>query len=83
MLTRCKNTFVVNLKNSLQQAYKKANIPQLNDISAFLVDLIQENQEFRIHNRHLEVQPIFKELNALVNLYSQSLKLISKLEFAK
>jgi hypothetical protein len=83
MLKRCKSTFVGSLKNSITDAYKMKNIPRLNDITNFLIDLIQENQVFRINNRHLENQPIFQELDSLVNLYSNCLHLIAKLEFRK
>ena len=83
MLKRCKSTFVGSLKSSIIDAYKMKNIPRLNDITNFLIDLIQENQAFRIQNRHLESQSIFRELDTLVNLYSNCLQLIARLEFRR
>lgn len=84
MLTRYKKSmFIANLKEAIKQAYKLQNIPRLNDISNTLLELIYENEQFRIRNRHLEPQPLYSELNLYVNLYSQNLKLISKLEFTK
>ena len=56
---------------------------RLNDLSVFLLEMIYENEQFRISNRHLEPQPIYTELNQLVDLYSQNLKMITKLEFMK
>jgi hypothetical protein len=84
MLTRCKkNVFITNLKEAIQHAYKRQNIPRLNDFSEYLIDLIQENQAFRIQHSYMELQPIYKELNQLTDLLSQNLRLITKLECAK
>jgi hypothetical protein len=74
---------IYQFKNLIKEAYKKHNIPRLNDISNTLLDLIYENEQFRIRNRHLEPQPLYSELSQYVNLYSQNLRLISKLEFTK
>ncbi|MFW9876143.1 MAG: hypothetical protein ACFFG0_23830 [Candidatus Thorarchaeota archaeon] len=80
---RNKNTFIINLRKAVQQAYKRGNIPRLNDYSEYIVDLIQENQAFRIHNQHIELHALYIELNQLTDLLSQNLRLITKLEFAK
>ena len=78
-----KDMFITNLRKAIQQAYKRGNIPRLNDVSEFIVDLIQENQAFRIQNQHIELRPLYLELNQLTDLLSQNLRLITKLEFAK
>ena len=83
MLLRKKsqNILLSQFKNQVKIAYLKANIPKLNDLSETLLDLISESQSFRIKNRHLEPQPLYVEIDQYLNLYSQVLKLVAKLEF--
>ena len=75
------NVFIDNIKSAMCQAYKNANIPKLNDISTLLMELILENQTFRIQNRHLEPKMVYDDQNRYVLLYAQILKMVSKLEF--
>ena len=77
------NVFIDNIKSAMFQAYKTANIPKLNDISELLMELMLENQMFRIQNRHLEPKAIYDDQNRYVLLYTQILKMVSKLEFTK
>jgi hypothetical protein len=75
------NVFMTNIKNAMFEAYKTKNIPKLNDISQLLMELIYNNQQFRIEQRHLEPQGLYDDLDSFVSLYSQNLKFVSKLEF--
>ena len=75
------NVFITNLKNATFEAYRKGNIPKLNDISELLMELMLENQAFRIQNRHLEPKSVYDDQNRYVLLYTQILKMVSKLEF--
>ena len=82
MVRRQKQDYMfTKLKNYIKDAYKMSNIPLLNDISETILDLINEAQNFRITNRRLEPEPLYKEVDQLVDLYSQILRLVYRIEF--
>ena len=81
LMKRPKTELVSNFKELIYQAKKNDNIPRLNDISEAILDIVSQYHAFRIHNRHLENIEIYKETSDLIDLYSQLLKLIKRLEF--
>ncbi len=84
MLKRQKGDLLVSqLRNAIKEAHKRNNIPKLNDISETILSLVVESQNFRIRNRHIEPEQLYKETNQLIDLYSQVLRLVSRMEFAR
>lgn len=81
LMKRPKNILISQFKSSIKEAYNRGNVPLLNDISETILNIVAQNQAFRIHNRHLEPAPIYHEANQLIDLYSQVIKLIYRMEF--
>ncbi len=58
MLRRQKeNLLVLQFRDAIKEAYKKKNIPRLNDILETILCLVAESQDFRIKNRYFEPRP--------------------------
>jgi hypothetical protein len=75
-----KNPLIEHLRVSIQNAYKTGNIPKLNDICQNIVEMLKHGEDFRRHNRHIELGSYYTETDQLTNLFSQTLRMINKTE---
>ena len=75
-----KNPLIEQFRVSIQDAYRKGNIPQLHIICQNIFEMIKHGEDFRRKNRHIELGSYYNETDKLVNLYSQTLRMINKTE---